>query len=308
MTVLHWIIFVLLYLGTVISSLRWARIAQREHYIPKSISRFYWRWIRLKSPNLILLFTIIILTIGSLWYERIAFLLIPVLLIFPFGVGYKSRTEEVVYTPRLRRLIIVYIVLVTLISFLFLVNGLGYFGILLCFIFSPYIFDQSLKLMFNYEKRISNFYIESAVSGLQKVKGPIIAITGSYSKTTTKEVLKQLFELDANVFATPDSFNNRLGIAKSINESEMRGIEVAIIEMGTYGQGEIKEISSIKTTGKFDTVGAGDSMLAGICIGLASGQDAYNSACLGTLAAAVTIQKLYQTGTVSPDELLELAN
>ena len=73
-------------------------------------------------------------------------------------------------------------------------------------------------------------------------------------------------------------------------------------------EGEIKEISSIKTTGKFDTVGAGDSMLAGICIGLASGQDAYNSACLGTLAAAVTIQKLYQTGTVSPDELLVLAN
>ena len=126
MTVLHWIIFVLLYLGTVISSLRWARIAQREHYIPKSISRFYWRWIRLKSPNLILLFTIIILTIGSLWYERIAFLLIPVLLIFPFGVGYKSRTEEVVYTPRLRRLIIVYIVLVTLISFNFFVSSLSF--------------------------------------------------------------------------------------------------------------------------------------------------------------------------------------
>ena len=65
-------------------------------------------------------------------------------------------------------------------------------------------------------------------------------------------------------------------------------------------EGVIKEIPSIKTTGKIDTVGAGDSMLAGICIGLVSGQDAYNSACLGTLAAAVTIQKLYQTGTVSP--------
>ena len=49
-------------------------------------------------------------------------------------------------------------------------------------------------------------------------------------------------------------------------------------------------------------------MLAGICIGLAGGQDAYNSACLGTLASAVTIQKLYQTGTVSPDELLVIAN
>ena len=73
-------------------------------------------------------------------------------------------------------------------------------------------------------------------------------------------------------------------------------------------EGVIKEIPSIKTTGKIDTVGAGDSMLAGICIGLVSGQDAYNSACLGNLAAAVSIQKLYQTGTVSPEELLMMAS
>ena len=73
-------------------------------------------------------------------------------------------------------------------------------------------------------------------------------------------------------------------------------------------EGIIKEIPSINITRKIDTVGAGDSMLAGICIGLVSGQDAYNSACLGTLAAAVTIQKLYQTGTVSPEELLKMAS
>ena len=73
-------------------------------------------------------------------------------------------------------------------------------------------------------------------------------------------------------------------------------------------EGIIKEIPSINITGKIDTVGAGDSMLAGICIGLVSGQDAYNSACLGILAAAVTIQKLYQTGTVSPEELLMMAS
>jgi len=73
-------------------------------------------------------------------------------------------------------------------------------------------------------------------------------------------------------------------------------------------EGIIKEIPSINITGKIDTVGAGDSMLAGICIGLVSGQDAYNSACLGNLAAAVTIQKLYQTGTVSPEELLMMAS
>ena len=83
-----------------------------------------------------------------------------------------------------------------------------------------------------------------------------------------------------------------------------RGINGCIL----VDEGVIKEIPSIKITGKIDTVGAGDSMLAGICIGLVSGQDAYNSACLGILAAAVTIQKLYQTGTVSPEELLMMAS
>ena len=83
-----------------------------------------------------------------------------------------------------------------------------------------------------------------------------------------------------------------------------RGINGCIL----VDDGVIKEIPSIKITGKIDTVGAGDSMLAGICIGLVSGQDAYNSACLGTLAAAVSIQKLYQTGTASPEELLMMAS
>ena len=83
-----------------------------------------------------------------------------------------------------------------------------------------------------------------------------------------------------------------------------RGINGCIL----VDEGVIKEIPSIKITGKIDTVGAGDSMLAGICIGLVSGQDAYNSACLGILAAAVTIQKLYQTGTVSPEELLMMVS
>jgi len=83
-----------------------------------------------------------------------------------------------------------------------------------------------------------------------------------------------------------------------------RGINGCIL----VDDGVIKEIPSIKITGKIDTVGAGDSMLAGICIGLVSGQDAYNSACLGNLAAAVSIQKLYQTGTVSPEELLMMVS
>jgi phosphoglycolate phosphatase-like HAD superfamily hydrolase len=70
----------------------------------------------------------------------------------------------------------------------------------------------------------------------------------------------------------------------------------------------VEEIPGIKPPGKIDTVGAGDSMLAGICVALASGQDALISANIGNFTAAVTIQKRFQTGTSSPEELIEMGN
>ncbi len=68
----------------------------------------------------------------------------------------------------------------------------------------------------------------------------------------------------------------------------------------------IKEIPGIQVPRKIDTVGAGDSMLAGICVALASGQEALTSASIGNFTAAVTIQKLFQTGTASPEEVIEM--
>jgi len=42
--------------------------------------------------------------------------------------------------------------------------------------------------------------------------------------------------------ASPASFNNRMGLARAINESLIPGTEVFIAEMGTYGPGEIREL------------------------------------------------------------------
>ena len=44
------------------------------------------------------------------------------------------------------------------------------------------------------------------------------------------------------MLATPESFNNRLGISKSINEDLNSSHEIAVFEMGTYGFGEIREM------------------------------------------------------------------
>ena len=55
-----------------------------------------------------------------------------------------------------------------------------------------------------------------------------------------------------------------------------------------------------------DSVGAGDSFLAGLAVALATGAPTEVAATLGNFAAGVTVQKLFQTGTASPAEILAI--
>ena len=54
---------------------------------------------------------------------------------------------------------------------------------------------------------------------------------------------------------------------------------------------------------ELDTVGAGDSFFSGFALALASGLSAETALHIGNAVAGVTVQKLNQTGTCSPDEL-----
>jgi rfaE bifunctional protein kinase chain/domain len=70
----------------------------------------------------------------------------------------------------------------------------------------------------------------------------------------------------------------------------------------------VREIPGLQILSKVDTVGAGDSYLAGAASALAAGYDMADAAQLGTLAAGVTVQKLFQTGTATPKEILDIGN
>ncbi len=75
-----------------------------------------------------------------------------------------------------------------------------------------------------------------------------------------------------------------------------------------YDQQGYKEIPGLLILSPVDTVGAGDSMLAGIAAALAVGAEPTQAAELGSLVAGVTVQKLMQTGTASPEEILKLGS
>ena len=77
---------------------------------------------------------------------------------------------------------------------------------------------------------------------------------------------------------------------------------------GILGQDErgLFEVPGLQIIGRVDTVGAGDSALAGISSALAAGRRCEEAAILGNFAAGVTVRKLFITGTASPQEILTL--
>lgn len=90
---------------------------------------------------------------------------------------------------------------------------------------------------------------EEALQNLAKIHRchltiPVIGLTGSNGKTTTKELMASVLKTKYNVFATKGNYNNHLGVPLSVL-SIKKEHEIAIIEMGANRQGEIKFLSEI---------------------------------------------------------------
>ena len=104
-----------------------------------------------------------------------------------------------------------------------------------------------------YSKKSEKFLlVEDSLGSLQelakyhrdKLNIPIVGITGSNGKTTTKNLLEVALSVKYNVYATEGNFNNHIGVPLSIlkiNNSH----EIGIIEMGASSVGEIADLCQI---------------------------------------------------------------
>jgi UDP-N-acetylmuramoyl-tripeptide--D-alanyl-D-alanine ligase len=97
------------------------------------------------------------------------------------------------------------------------------------------------------ERRLGARYVHQATQRLARVQPDIVAITGSYGKTSTKGYLAHLLEGRRVVLASPRSYNNQAGLARTVNEHLVSGTDLLIAEMGTYGQGEIRAMCAWMT-------------------------------------------------------------
>ena len=73
---------------------------------------------------------------------------------------------------------------------------------------------------------------------------PIIAITGTNGKTTTKELLATVLSTKYNLHFTQGNLNNQIGVPLTLLQIT-RAHEMAIVEMGASHPGDIKELVDI---------------------------------------------------------------
>lgn len=73
---------------------------------------------------------------------------------------------------------------------------------------------------------------------------PIIAITGSNGKTTSKELISSVLSEQFTVFATKGNFNNHIGVPLTLLEMD-NSTNIGVVEMGANHIGEIRKLCEI---------------------------------------------------------------
>ncbi len=231
-------------LGAGVASVRWLRVAQREHYLPPAVTRFAWRWWNTSAFNQLLGAVAVFGVIGSFFLEASLAWLGLLAVVGPIGLSWRGRSSKLAWTPRLIRLAggtgILVAVFVVWSAFL------AHPGPAVAAVVAlPRLIDAAAALALPLERRLGDKWVAKARARLAESRARVVAITGSYGKTTTKGYLGHLLTGALATVVTPASFNNRMGIARAINEQLVAGTDVFVAEMGTYGAGEIADLCSM---------------------------------------------------------------
>lgn len=165
--------------------------------------------------------------------------------IFSIKLSLKGKTP-LKFTKRILRIIILFFALEIIVCFLILEKISLWWLILLDFalnlVFLPFILIFLHFVLFPIELLIKNFYINKTRKKLLAFKGKKIAITGSYGKTSTKNILKEILSVKYKVVATPLNYNTPMGLCKTVLNELKSDTEILIVEMGARHKGDIKEL------------------------------------------------------------------
>lgn len=151
-------------------------------------------------------------------------------------------------TPRVKRLIITNLVLFGIFSLLIcrLDKTIIYLLLLTYNLLLNFIIILSIIINKPIEKMVYLSFKRKAVNKLNSMKNlKVIGITGSYGKTSSKNIISDILNVKYNALASPKNFNTPYGLIITVNNHLDKFDDILIAEMGAYKKGEIKELCDL---------------------------------------------------------------
>ncbi|MBU9713787.1 UDP-N-acetylmuramoyl-tripeptide--D-alanyl-D-alanine ligase [Evansella tamaricis] len=168
---------------------------------------------------------------------------------------FRSREVEkkkLVYTPRVKRLLTATFVLygLLLIGAISLYRFTGeipmYSLLAISLVLAYYIVLLANTMNKPIENRINEYYFNDAKNIIHSMKDlKVIGITGSFGKTSVKHFMHDILASKFNVLMTPESFNTKLGVTRTIREKLKPYHDIFIAEMGAKQNGDVEEICEL---------------------------------------------------------------
>lgn len=121
-----------------------------------------------------------------------------------------------------------------------------FFVLLLTDLLVPFWILAATVVNLPFERRIQQGFKDQAARRLASIPGlKVVALTGSFGKTSTKFMLEALLSERFQVCTTPGSFNTPMGICRVINDMLHRDHQVLLLEMGARRPGDLDELCDI---------------------------------------------------------------
>lgn len=249
------ITFIPVYIYIFIKSKKAIQILQQNWY---NDGNRYINWIlknKSKAFNFDILFLIFLC---GIFLDN--FILMIIFALFYFLLSYiyynKLKKEQIkkplVITARVKRLLItlfiLYLIPVIVFSVIYNENSLmDYYLIMGFLVFINYIVVLIANTINKpIEKMVANYYKVKATNKLKSFNNlDVIGITGSYGKTSSKNILADILNIKYNALPTPKNFNTPLGLIITINNYLDKFNDYLIAEMGAFKRGEIKELCDL---------------------------------------------------------------
>lgn len=261
--IIYLILLITMLITTFIKSKKALHMLQQNLY---NENNRYLKWVLKNSKDFlnIIIIAIILSAISLLIFYKSENSLIGILIAliasfiyesYRLFIKYKNEQTKkpLVVTKRVKRLIITTTILYlipVIVSLFYYQDIKVLWSIILILTIMVYL-NQFIVFLANiinhpYERGVYHYYKHKAQSKLKSMPNlKIIGITGSYGKTSSKNILADILNIKYNALPTPRNLNTYNGLIMTVNNNMDKFTDIFIAEMGAYVKGEIKGLCDL---------------------------------------------------------------